>query len=44
MFIWAVVSYVLVSMGYTTWTPQTCQYDYRAHEEAYSMMTHIHRQ
>ena len=35
MFIWAVVSYVSVSMEYTTWTPQMYQYDYRAHEEAY---------
>jgi len=39
-----VVSYVLVSMGYTTWTPQMCQYDCRGHEEVYSMMTHIHGQ
>jgi len=43
MFLWAVVSCVSVNMGYTTWILQMCQYDYRAHVEAYSVMIHIHR-
>jgi hypothetical protein len=43
MFIWAVVSCVSVILGYTTWALEMCQYDYRAHEGADSMMIHIHR-
>ena len=44
MFICAVISCVSGGMGYTSWTLEMCQYDYRAHELANCMLSHVRRE